>query len=312
MSPQPTPRPIPQQEQANRNTYIPDSVKAAMDTQMQRNLPPHLQKYAGAYMQQQVVDPSMNQGAARPMPNGAPPPTYSPVTHLPRESHYVQYKGDPAHSEQLQSSSPPEQQPAEFSPEQAYDFINEPEQTQSRGPLIPANSSLPMRIAIFGGGLVVLLILFVIVKSFLGGGSSLTSLVTVAQDQQSIIYLADNAQKQTGLSESNENFSATTRLSVASSQSDLIKYMANNGKKVNVKDLSLSISKTTDAQLAAAAAAATYNETYKGIMEKKINSYMNHLKQAYAETSGPNGQALLNDQFEQAELLLIQLGETKS
>lgn len=278
---------------------------------MQRNLPPHLQKYAGAYMQQAVFDPSANRGVARPMQNGAPPPTYSPVTHLPRESHYVQYKGDPAHSEKLQSS-PTEQQPAEFSPEQAYDFIDEPIQKQSRGSLIPANSSLPMRIAIFGGGLVVLLILFMVIKGFLGGGSSLTSFVTIAQDQQAIIYLADNAQKQPDLSESNKNFTATTRLSLASSQSDLINYMANNGKKVNVKDLSLTISKTTDEQLAAAASAATYNETYRDIMQKKLNSYMSKLKQAYAETSGPNGQALLSDQFEQAELLLIQLEETKS
>ncbi len=275
---------------------------------MQHNLPPHLQKYAGAYMQQQVYDPSRNPGP-RPAPNGAPPPTYHPVTHLDREEHYVQYQGDASRSEQLQDA---QTQAPEFNPQQAYDFIDEPIQQQSRGPLLPTNSSLPMRIAIFGGGLVVLMILFVVIKGFLGGGSSYTALLSVTQDQQAIIHLTDNAQKQSDLSESNENFSATANLSLASSRSDLVNYMAKNGKKVNLKELNLKISKTTDTQLVAAASAATYNETYKGIMQKKLTSYMNDLKQAFVETSGPKGQALLNSQYEQAKLLLIQLEDTRS
>lgn len=273
---------------------------------MQRNLPPHLQKYAGAYMQQKVFDPSMNRGASQPMQNGAPPPTYRPVTHLDREDHYVQYKGDSGQSGQSPEPTRP------FSPEQAYDFIDEPLQQDSRAPLLPSNSSMPMRIAIFGGGLVVLLILFVVVKGFFGGGSSLTSIVTVAQDQQALIHLTDNALKQSDLSDSNENFSATASLSLASSRSDLVNYMAKNGKKIDVKVLNLKISKTTDTQLVSAASAATYNETYKGIMQKKINSYMNNLKLAYTETTGPKGQALLYSQYEQAKLLLVQLDDTKS
>ena len=310
MSPQPPPRPTPQQEQANRGTYIPDSVKSAMDKQMQRNLPPHLQKYAGAYMQQQVYDPSMNSRAGRPMQNGAPPPTYHPVTHLPRESHYVQYQGD---------SRPPtepepvgDQPPATFNPDQAYDFINEPLQDQNSRSILPSNSSLPMRIAIFGGGLVILLIAFVVIKGFLGGGGSSVALTTVAQDQEAIIHLTDNAQQQTDLSDANKNFSATASLSLSSSQSDLITYMTKNGTKVKSKELGIKISKTTDAQLVSAASAATYNETYKSVMHTKISSYMNDLKLAFQETSGPNGQALLNSQYEQAKLLLIQLDDTKS
>jgi len=309
MSPQPPPRPNPKQENVNRSTYIPEHVKVQMEKQMQRNLPGHLKQYAGAYMQQHVYDPSMNGGASRPMQSGAPPPSYHPVTHLPRESHYVQYEGD---STQADGQPPQEQPNSNFSPEQAYDFINDPAPSPSRRSMFLSNSSLPARIAIFGGALVVVLILFVVIKGFFGGGSATPGYVTVAQDQQELLHLIKSTESQQDLSTANSNFVATASLSLGTSQTDLITYLSKNGKKVKTKELDFKISKSTDAQLASSVAAANYNQTFKEIMKTKLNAYMRDLQQTYQESTGENGRALLSNQYDQAKLLLVQLDDTNS
>lgn len=304
----------PKQENVNRNTYIPEHVRVQMEKQLQRNLPGHLKQYAGAYMQQQVMDPSMRGGASRPMQSGAPPPTYHPVTHLPRDQHYVQYKNGTAvprpESPPTEINTSTGQQPV--SPEQAYDFIVNPEVAPQKRSLLPANSSLPVKIAIFGGGFILLMILFVVIKGLFAGNSAAPAYVSVIQDQQEIIHLLANPQQVSTLPTNTQNFIATANMSITTSQGELIGFLAKSGKKIKPKELILKVDKSADNQLAAATIAATYDQTFKQVVTSKFTPYMRDLQQAYQQSGSETGKSLLNNQFNQAKLLLIQLDATKS
>lgn len=316
MSPQPQP-PNQRQVAQNRGTYIPQHVQAQMQKQLERNLPGHLKQYAGAFMQQQVIDPSIGGSFTPPgggtINAGAAHKTYHPTTHMPRGSdHKNDARAASGRPVTGQPADPEPVLPDHVSPEEAFDFIVHPDTTPPKRSLLPSNSSLPVKIALAGGGLVVLMMVFVVAKSLIGGSSALPSYVTVAQDQQALIHLVAAADEQQDLTVANQNFIATASLSLGSSQADMLNYLAKNGKKIKPKELNLKISATTDAQLSGAAAAATYNETFKQVMKAKLSAYAQQLQSAYLESTGEKGKALLSDEYTQAKLLLTQLEDTRS
>lgn len=202
---------------------------------------------------------------------------------------------------------PPNQPQPTAEPTEEYDFIVNPEKPAKRLRL-PGGNSLLTRTLLAGGGLLVLVIIFVIIKSLLGGGNStFTAFVGVAQDQQELIHLSTNAGQQTNITTGNMNFAATAQLSLASSQAALGKYLSTSGHKVSLKTLNLKVSASLDNQLVNAATAATYDQTFQQIAKTKLTAYMNDLQQTYKLTRGKNGRALLNDDYNQAQLLMIQL-----
>lgn len=316
MSP-PPPQHNPKQEAQNRATYIPEHVKVAMDKQLQRNLPGHLKKYAGAYMQQQVMDPSVRggftPGGSQMTPEAARPPSYHPTTHIPHDINQEhQARGAGGRPVTGQPAEPEPLLPDHVSPEEAFDFIVNPEIERPKRSIIPTGSSLPVKIAFFGSALVVVMIVFVVAKSLIGGSSTSPSYVSIVQDQQELIHLTTVAERQRDLSVANKNFVATASLSLSSSQAAMINYLAQNGKKIKSDQINIRISKTTDAQLASAAAAATFNESFKQVMKTKLTAYTRQLQQAYQESTGEKGKAILSDEYTQANLLLTQLEDTRS
>lgn len=164
-----------------------------------------------------------------------------------------------------------------------------------------------MRAVYIAGGLLVLLVIFIIIKGLFGGGSNLTPYDTVAEDQQELIHLVVNASQQTNTTVADQNFAATAQLSLTSSLADTVKYLANNGQKISTKILDSKVSTATDTQLVNAASAGTYDQTFQQVMQGKLTAYISDLQQAYRQTSGKNGHALLSDEYKQAQLLLTQL-----
>jgi len=162
------------------------------------------------------------------------------------------------------------------------------------------------------GGLLVLLIIFVIIKGLLGGSNNFTAFVGVAQDQQELIHLVAGTSQQTNITAADQNFAATAQLSLTSSRSALISYLTNNRQKVSTKVIDLKVSSATDSQLADAVSAGTYDQTFQQIMKGQLTTYLSDLKQAYKQTSGKRGHALLNDDYNQAQLLVRQLNSASS
>ncbi|HVX57918.1 MAG TPA: hypothetical protein VHA37_09400, partial [Candidatus Saccharimonadales bacterium] len=53
----------------------------------------------------------------------------------------------------------------------------------------------------------------------------------------------------------------------------------------------------------------TYEQTYRGIIQQQLTSYMKALQSAFQQVKGPKGQSLLKDDYKQAQLLQIQLNQ---
>lgn len=256
------------------------------------------------------------------------PPNNDPYSPRPQTPHYVPHHGQqqnqaPAPQPQPYQQPPVPQQPAVYGQpvayqpaqaqptdptghQQTYDFIMNP-QKPVRTVSFPGASSLLGRVAVVGGGLIVLLILFSVVKGFLQTSPNKADFVSVAQSQQAVLHLADNALQQQTLSTTNQNFAITTQAGLGSEQSELFTYLKSVKIKVNDKEVALKISAATDQRLTTAAAASTYDSTFKEAAQAQLNEYMQALKTAYVHNTGPRGRALLNKDYDSAQLLLQQL-----
>jgi hypothetical protein len=68
------------------------------------------------------------------------------------------------------------------------------------------------------------------------------------------------------------------------------------------------VSKTTDAQLANAVSAGTYDSTYKSVMQSLLQTYSKDIQIALNHSPGPKGTALMKADLNDSKLLLVQLG----
>lgn len=201
--------------------------------------------------------------------------------------------------------SEPSQPSAPGSQGGTYDFIVNPSKPKI-GPGFNLPGSPVVRIVYIAGGLLLLLIIFSVVKGQFSK-SNFTPYISIIQDQQAMIHLVDSVNNQTNLSTGTQNFAVTTQLSLTSSRSAMVGYLANNHKKVSDKVANLKISASVDEQLANANSAGTYEQAFQGVMKNKLTSYLNDLRQTYKQTKGKKGHALLQDDYNQAKLLMIQL-----
>lgn len=189
-----------------------------------------------------------------------------------------------------------------------YAFIVNPQQAPKKKLL--GGSSVAVRVGIVLGGIFLLLITFVISRNLLTSGSSNKSaLVAVVSEQKELVRLTSNMSlKGTPLSGKTKNAAITTELSVGSARTELIKYMAKNGQKIDQKELLYSSSSLNDNQLKAAIASGNYDATASDVLKAQLVSYQTDLKTAYNKTSGSVGREILSRQYDAATLLLKQFG----
>jgi hypothetical protein len=194
------------------------------------------------------------------------------------------------------------------SPGQPYDFITNPSLPESQNMLQGASPAGKLLLSI--GALFVLLVIFLLIRGIFGG-KDFTPMINIGADQQEMIglvtFASQQGNQQAALSVNNQNFTYTAKSSLTSAQTNLIGYLALQHAKVSKKLLNGRVDPSLEERLTSAAAAATYNQTFKDIMNDQLNTYSNDLKKAYNLTTGPNGRALLRDQFDQAQLLSRQL-----
>jgi hypothetical protein len=205
------------------------------------------------------------------------------------------------------------QQPA-YGPSQSgsnpYDFIVNPNAGPSRR-RVPGSNSVVLRLLLVLGGIFLLFIAFVVGKNLLLVDSTNTPLlISAASQQQELIHLSGKAVLVTTIDSTTKNSALTSQLTLTSQQQQLLVYLKANGHKVAPKQLSTQISLATDQQLTASLAASTYDATFRQIMTTKLTTYKQTLQQAYAKTSGAVGKALLNKDYDSAQLLLQQLSPT--
>lgn len=146
-----------------------------------------------------------------------------------------------------------------------------------------------------------------VIKGLFGGSSNMDQFLEIAQDQQQIIIVAKTADEQPTLSTASKNSAITTLSSTKTDQQSTLEYLAKNGKKVEPKDLAKTVNPALTEQLTASVAAGTFDSTYKDVMSTQLAAYSKHLKAIYDQTEGKNGRALLQDNYQNAQLLIQQL-----
>lgn len=263
------------QDPRNGQTYMPPSIKRAMNEYDQNSAP----GAAGP----QVITPTQ-QPPAGPV-TGAPPSAPS-------------------------GTAPPD-------PGQAYDFITDPPAAPKQPLLsrLPGSGSMATRVALIAIIFIIFIIIIAVFKNISGKAAKADAavLITVVQDQQEILHIANEINgAQNKLSANSQNFTATLGLSISTSQSKLLGYLTAGGQKIQTKALSLKISTATDNQLIAADTAGTLEQAYRQVMQTQLSTYGKDLQKAYAQDKGPKARAILNESYQQAQLLSTQLNSPTS
>ena len=132
------------------------------------------------------------------------------------------------------------------------------------------------RMVIIAGGLVILIILFVVIFSLLShaGSAQKQRLLETAQAQTELIRIATiGKDKASDLGV--RSLAATTSLSVASEQQDVINALAKRGVKGNslTKQLGTSKNTKTDTALDEAVANNRFDDTFLELINKQLNDY---------------------------------------
>lgn len=284
-----------------------------------------MKQYAGPYMQQNIVNQKVGLQTSG-QPTGRPA-SYRPVTTMPRDAHYHQFGHSTINADPAQASAGPNPVVSEPEPSQgtqysqsanptnqtqsSYEFIMNPPEPPKQSRL-PGGGSLLSRIALIGGGLVVLLIIANIARGALSGPSPFPSYVSILQDQQVLIYVSTKALEEDSLSSTNRDFASTTQLSMTSSQTALIGYLATNDQVVDAKVLNAKVTPDLDKRLETALAATTYNSTFQEIAKTTLVDYTARMQRTYDAFEGKKGRDLLAKDYKQAELLLEQLNQAET
>lgn len=276
----------PSQDPREGQTYLPPGVKRAMNEYEQTAKPDN---GPGGGIAPQVIAPSP--GQPEPMQPGASAPPPGPAL--------------------------PSTQPAQpTQPSQPYDFITNPPTLPRQSLLsrLPSGGSLVVRLVLGVVAFIVLIILISVVKGITSqsGKTDAAVLLSVAQDQQEMLHIVNESITQASLSNSSRNFSATLQLSIGSSQVQIIQYLTNGGEKISPQALQPKISAATDNQLNDALTADNFDPAFRQVMQSQLNSYGQDLKKAYKQDTGPKARAILNDSYQQAQLLATQLNSPAS
>lgn len=306
--------------------FVPTHVEQALTESLQKTMPAHLQQYAGAYVQQNIVQPS----AARPAASATSPYRAPRIPDQLNQSHSGDVSAEQANARFLNlfpsdnpsggtpgsvvtPASPYSAAPATgAAPEAAppptsqdpYNFIFNPSAAPKKS-LFGGGNSTTQRLLVVAAGLVVLLIAAIVFANVLGGGSNTTSFLTIAQEQNELIRVANVGAPQIQ-SAAAKNFVTTTQLALTSDQQQLLAYMGQNGAKVNPKQLVLAQNSMTDKQLSAAQSVGNYDSTLVGILQTQLKDYSSELQRTYKQAKGPVGRQLLSDEYDHAQLLLQQ------
>jgi flagellar basal body-associated protein FliL len=190
--------------------------------------------------------------------------------------------------------------------ENPYDFFMEQQKAKSSRLGNIGTSPIKKLVMIVGLVVVVLGLVAVIIAIATKPTTQSTALVTIAQDQAEIIRVAGDAVKNSH-SDVIQNFAATATVGLASSQQDLLSYMAKNGTKVNDKVLALGHSSKTDQALTAALAADTYDTSYESIMRANLSKYEHDINQGISAAQTKQEVTLLQKANSGAQLLQTML-----
>jgi hypothetical protein len=136
--------------------------------------------------------------------------------------------------------------------------------------------------------------------------------IKIAQNQQQLIVLSDNALKVNSLSVDNRNFAITTLVSIRSDQSRILRYLGKQKIKLKPAVLNKYIDTNANKQLIASIPNDGYNQLFYQVTKEKMQNYQNSLIGIYKITKNKSAKEVLSKDYDSAELLKKMLKEPSS
>lgn len=297
------------QKYQNSGVPIPRHIEAQMTKHMQKNLPGHMQQYVDPYIQQNVVFGGNNapQSPSQPFRTDAP----AAAANRPVQTQIV-LPNNRSSRRSLRQASTSElanpnisgQPPNPAAPKNDYDFIMNPSKPPKKPLLDLASGGMLKKGLVLGGGLIILIIVLSLGLSFLGsaGKAHKQRLIEIAQTQTEIVRIAEAAEKKVGGRDLLFKIS-NVKLTVGSSEVEVINALSKRGVKVKDKVLALGQNSKNDAALVEGEQTGRFDDTYQALLDEQLTNYRLRLQSAY-DSSSPAEQQIIESAFNQIELLL--------
>ncbi len=182
-----------------------------------------------------------------------------------------------------------------------FDFIMNPQKPQKPS-LLPGGPKARMIIVGLVIATIVIVLLAVILSLFSGSDSTTESLVKVAQQQNEIIRISEDATKKSS-GEKTKKLATVTFMTVTTDQSTMINYLSKQKRKVKSKELALLTDKKTDSDLSAATSNGRYDEVFTEIILEKLAEYQTSLKSSY-DNVGTQGKEVISKSYDNVTLII--------
>jgi hypothetical protein len=194
---------------------------------------------------------------------------------------------------------PPPNQPLNTN---QYDFINNPQSSESKTKFSFAGGSKLKMIAIGLSVFTILVLLFSLLLGGNGGGDSETLLV-VAKKQNQIITLAKIGTDKSG-SVKAQNLAVATYQTLQTDQNQTLSLIEGNGKKIKLKEYASAPDSSVVSELTQAATNGRFDEAFINSMKTALEDYQSFLKTNNTQLKGPIAKKSMANYYENAELLL--------
>ncbi len=282
--------------------HIPEHVQNTMAQHLNRNMPGHMKQYVNPYLDQQVVNPRAGNSVS---PVASSPSR--PAVH-PAKARSSTRQDDNLFAPDHPVTQPQEPNSADQLPEadnNPYGFIMNPQKPPRRSFSFGGGNNMVQKIAVIGGGLIALIIIFSVASSFLNGADNAQKdkLISLANVQAEIIRMVDTASE--NLSDQSLLYKASTvKISVESSQKEVLSALTDRGKKVKDEDIAVQ-NPANDAALSEGQQNSRYDEAYSQLLDEQLADYRQQLQAVY-DSGNPNEQEMAVSANEQLKLLVTQ------
>lgn len=184
-----------------------------------------------------------------------------------------------------------------------YDFILNPNNGKSKKDLFAfLKTGNKLVLTIFVG--VILIIVFGLLALILNSGPSNTEkLLSVAQQQQELIRVADRGTKDARGTRA-LNLATTVKLNLSSDQTPLVAALKAEGMKVNSAELNAGRDASTDQKLTNALQNNRFDEVFVEHIQAELLDYQAALNEAYKTTRNQKLKETLKTQYDNATILI--------
>lgn len=185
-----------------------------------------------------------------------------------------------------------------------YDFLNEPPAAK-RGLLSGTTSKKQRTLVVVGGGLAILALITIILSVVFGGApSNKEELLSLAQQQNELIRVADIGVSKARDAEA-KDLAVSSKLTFISDQQPLLTALKAQKVKVSTKQLAATKNTKTDQQLTEAEQANNFDTVFIEILQSELSTYQKALKKAYDNpATGQKLKATLATQYKNASLII--------